>query len=277
MTFKIENILDLEAYPLDQPDHLFSDELVSEKQRNWQAEGAFLLSAFLRPGMADRAAEELTGLMNADAFRHDERHNIYFSDDSREIPSALTSNQLRTSNWTLTCDQLGGTIIRTIYEWPPLCEFIRRVLALPSLHRMADPMACLNVMSYGDGDCLDWHFDRAEFAVTLLLQAPESGGQFEYRRALRTRDNPNYDGVQMLLKGKDRNIRTIEPTAGNLSVFAGYGSAHRVSPIVGSRPRMMAVLSFMEEPDFQYGPEDRMRFYGRSSPQGSNPEGAGTP
>ena len=41
---------------------------------------------------------------------------------------------------------------------------------------MADPLACLNVMSYSPADGLGWHFDRAEFTVTLLLRAAGAGG-----------------------------------------------------------------------------------------------------
>ena len=35
------------------------------------------------------------------------------------------------------------------------------------------------------GKELNWHFDNSEFAITLLLQAPEAGGVFEYVRDLR--------------------------------------------------------------------------------------------
>jgi hypothetical protein len=43
---------------------------------------------------------------------------------------------------------------------------------------MADPLARLNAMAYGEGQGLNWHFDRAEFTTTLLLQAP--AGEYPY-------------------------------------------------------------------------------------------------
>ena len=38
-------------------------------------------------------------------------------------------------------------------------------------------------MSYREGEALNWHFDRSEFTVTLLIQTPEEGGDFQYRSA----------------------------------------------------------------------------------------------
>ena len=68
---------------------------------------------------------------------------------------------------------------------------------------MPDPLARVNVMSYREGEALNWHFDRSEFTTTLLLQAPKAGGAFEYRSDLRTDTDPNYAGVARLLSGQD--------------------------------------------------------------------------
>ena len=67
---------------------------------------------------------------------------------------------------------------------------------------MDDRIAGANVMTYYDGEGLNWHFDRSEFTTTLLLQAPSAGGAFEYLRDLRSEDDPNYDGVAALLNGE---------------------------------------------------------------------------
>lgn len=266
MACAIEDILDLDTYPLHQPDSFDHARLVATLQNDWRTNGAFRLPELIRGEMAARAAAELRQPMETVAFRHRREHNIYFIDDTDGIPSDIAERRLVASHRTLTCDQMAGTIIRSVYEWDPLRDFIQRVLDLPKLHRMADPMACLNVMAYGNGDQLGWHFDRAEFAVTILLQAPDEGGQFEYRRGLRTASCPNYDGVRQLLAGQDDQVRQAVPSPGTMTVFGGAGSAHRVAPVVGDVARMMAVLSYMDEPGYTYGPEDRKRFYGRTSP-----------
>jgi hypothetical protein len=130
-------------------------------------------------------------------------------------------------------------------------------------------------MGYGADDGIGWHFDRAEFTVTLLLQAPEAGGVFEYRRNLRTAAEPNYDGVAHLLAGEDPEVRALAVRPGTLNVFAGYRSPHRVTPVSGDRMRLIAVLSFMEQPEVRFSAEDRRQFYGRSDERASPRAGAG--
>jgi hypothetical protein len=56
---------------------------------------------------------------------------------------------------------------------------------------MSDPLARVNIIAYRAGEALNWHFDRAEFTTTLLLQAPNAGGAFQYRRDLRTASDAN--------------------------------------------------------------------------------------
>jgi hypothetical protein len=271
MTVPLSDIVDLNRYPLADPNGRAYAILKAEKQRDWQQRGAFSLPGLIQPEQVTKATAEILEPMESLSYRHRHAHNIYFTDDTDGIPGDIADRSLTTSHRTLTCDQLQGTIIRYLYEWPNLCDFIREVLNLPALYPMADPMAGLNVMAYGDGDCLNWHFDRAEFAVTILLQAPDQGGQFEYHRALRSAEDPNYPGVRKLLAGEDSDIHQSLAQPGTMTVFAGYGSAHRVAPVLGPKARIMAVLSYMEEPDYFYSEEDRLRFYGRARPEDAVP------
>ncbi len=43
------------------------------------------------------------------------------------------------------------------------------------LHTMDRPLARVNVMAYGEGQALNWHFDRSEFTTTLQLEQPDAG------------------------------------------------------------------------------------------------------
>ena len=61
-----------------------------------------------------------------------------------------------------------------------MTDFVRLLLQKEVLYRTADPLGALNVHVYKERDQLNWHFDRGEFAVTLLLQSPEGGGHFQY-------------------------------------------------------------------------------------------------
>jgi predicted 2-oxoglutarate/Fe(II)-dependent dioxygenase YbiX len=130
---------------------------------------------------------------------------------------------------------------------------------------MADPLARLNVMCYRAGQGLGWHFDRSPFTTTLLLQAPDEGGMFEYRTALRSETDPNYDGVGRLLAGNDSELRRMPVKAGTLNLFKGKNTIHRVTPVAGERDRIIAVFSYYPRPDMLFSAEERMGFYGRAA------------
>jgi hypothetical protein len=126
-------------------------------------------------------------------------------------------------------------------------------------------LARVNTMAYNEGEALNWHFDRSEFTTTLLLQAPEQGGGFEYRTDLRTEDDPNYDGVARLLTGQDPDAKIISLSPGTLNVFRGKNTAHRVTPVIGKKDRIISVFSFYERPGVVFSPEEQIGFYGRSA------------
>lgn len=261
----LTDIVDTTRYPLDNPDARSG--LIARCRRDWAAHGSFSLDGFLRPGGLARCVGEIEPLMADRSYHHAKQHNIYFS-DAADIPEAISApaHRQHSSNHTLTADQLDGLIIRHVHQWPPLARFLEAVLDKPALYPMADPMAGVNVMGYGAGDQIGWHFDRAEFTVTLLLRRPETGGTFQYRHNLRSMSDPNHAGVVRLLAGDDEAVSDLLIEAGTLNVFAGYRSPHHVTPAGGDQMRLVAVLSFMERPGVMFSAEDRFRFYGRANP-----------
>ena len=115
--------------------------------------------------------------------------------------------RFETINRTICADQIPGSLVVAVYEWPELARFLAAVMDKQQLHAMADPLARANVMAYRDGEALNWHFDRSEFTTTLLIQAPEAGGEFQYRPDLRSDGDPNYDGVAKLVQGRDGEVK----------------------------------------------------------------------
>jgi hypothetical protein len=143
--------------------------------------------------------------------------------------------------------------------------FLAQVMGMSSLYTMADPLACANVMGYYAGEGLNWHFDRSEFTTTLLLQAPRQGGDFQYRQALRSDQDPNYEGVARLLRGEDPEVATLTLGAGDLNVFKGKNTAHRVTPPLDDLARVITVFSYYETPGRMFSDEENLGFYGRTN------------
>ena len=261
-------LIDTERFPLDRQSDPRWQKLLDRGRKHMAEIGSFSLPEFVRSSAVTRAVAEVEAHMPAGFHRHEAYHNIYFSDVDDGDRSVADERSLHTSNLTLAGDRLAGGVLDRIYRWPGLPSFLAALFHKPALYPMADPLACLNVMSYGSGDALGWHFDRAEFTVTLLLRAAGGGGVFEYRRNLRSAADPNRAGVIRLLRGRDSHVTALHLTPGTLNVFAGFRSPHRVTPVTAPPSRLIAVLSFMERQDVTFGAADHRRFYGRTAPRG---------
>lgn len=261
----MQDIIDLTRFPLDRPDSPEWQAMVARARADLAREGMFDLVGFLRPEALAQAVADLAPRFDAEAFTHARKHNIYFRKDIAGLaPDHPALTQFETINQTLCADQIGG-VVQRLYEWEPFARFLAAAMEMPGLYTMADPLARVNAMRYATGEGLNWHFDRSEFTTTLLLQAPDKGGDFEYRTDLRSPDNPNYDGVAKLLTGQDPDLKRITLTPGTLNVFRGKNTAHRVTPVEGNTPRIIAVFSFFDRPGVLFTPEEQIGFYGRAA------------
>lgn len=261
----MQEYLNLVDYPLDQPGSDHYRRLVQRCQRDLKHNGMFNLEGFLNAKGCLHAVEEITPVMQDASFTHRRAHNIYFQQEVSGLqPDHPALQSVETINHTVCADQIKNSLVVKIYEYSPLRHFLAKVMNKSALYLMDDPLACANVMAYREGEALNWHFDRSEFTTTLLLQSANAGGEFQYRQNLRSDDDPNYSGVAKLLSGKDPLTRSLEMYAGTINVFLGKNTAHRVTPVEGETERMIAVLSYYENPGHVFSTEERVGFYGRA-------------
>jgi hypothetical protein len=224
------------------------------------------ISQVLRPGVAEKAVEEIQPVMATRSHVHKRMHNIYFKPDIPELaPDHPALRKVETISHTVCADQIPGSVVLAIYEYEPMLRFLAAVMGKTRLHVMQDPLARTNVMAYRAGEALNWHFDRSEFTTTLLLQASKRGGDLEYRTDLRSDHDPNYEGVAKLLEGRDPEAKILRMKPGTLNVFRGKNTAHRVTTVEGQRERMIAVFSYYEKPGVMFSNEERVGFYGRAA------------
>lgn len=262
---KIEQIIDLDRYPLDAARTDAWSTLVSRCRTELDQNGMFNLEQFLRPTIAEKIAGQIRPLMETKSFTHARDHNIYFANDIDGLaPDHPALKKMRTVNHTVCADQIEANPVMVLYQWQPFIGFLAATMQKAELYPMADPLARVNVMAYHEGEALNWHFDRSEFTTTLLLQSPEEGGEFQYRSDLRTDDDPNFDGVAKLLAGLDDQVRNLALAPGTLNVFKGKNTAHRVTPVQGARSRVIAVFSYYETAGKQFSEQERIGFYGRA-------------
>jgi hypothetical protein len=261
----VNDLLDLDRYPLDQTRSAQYDALVTRCRTEFQREGMFNLEELVRPPTIRAAASELAQLATSNSYTHARTHNVYFLQRVEGVEDSHPAlKKFKTIHHTLCDDQMEHTFVHQLYEWQPLADFIARVLDLPRLYLMDDPLARVNVMEYRPGEALNWHFDRSPYTTTLLIQSAEEGGEFQYCSGLRAEGQPNYDEVGRVLNGETDRIRVNPLKAGTLNVFAGKNALHRVSTVRGQRSRLVAVFSYYERPGVRFGDTERMGFYGRT-------------
>lgn len=152
--------------------------------------------------------------------------------------------------------------IRQVYDNPLLVQFVAEVLESPELHQSRDNYQALTVNVMGDGDHLHWHFDCNACAVTLGIQVPEGGGQFEFVPFIGREEYAQVSAVMAAEPGTAPNAKEFCTEEGMLVFFCGGESIHCVRPVVGPRCRMVAALQFHTSPDAHDPPEMTRRIYG---------------
>ena len=258
-------IVDLDRYPIDDLDSPAGGALIARCREQLEAVGACDLEGFLRADAARAIAAEALDLA-PDGFRTDATHNVYFDGpvgdeappgDPRRIP-------VRTAKVGIAYDLIEpASPLRQLYESDELTAFIARALDADPLYRHGDPVGALNVMIYEPGDEIGWHFDNADFVVTLMLQPADRGGAFEFVPMLRSATDENHDGVTGLLAGDRAGVRGMSAARGTLALFRGRRSPHRVTPVEGERARVIAVLAYTAVPDARLSERTLQLFYGR--------------
>ena len=208
---------------------------------------------------------ELEGVLDR-AFYEPKTHNAYLAPDDDDFAASHPRNRKQqTDSATLAYDFIAeDSLLERIYRWPPLRSFIAETLGYDELYAYADPLAAVNVLVYPPGTRTGWHFDNAHFVVTLMLKPAQRGGVYEYAPFIRSSDDDNYPAIDAVLEGDTENVHALEQGAGDLVVFQGRYTLHRVTEVTGDSPRLVAVLSYDVHPGKTLTPHTQRTFYGRS-------------
>ena len=197
-------------------------------------------------------------------------HNVYLTQNglgngNPGTPAGdVAGRQERTFVGSVPYDRIGEeSLLRRLYLWDPLKNFVGAVLGQSRLHRFADPLGACSVNVFVDGGEHGWHFDESEFTVTLMLQAPESGGSFEYVPRIRGREDERAM-VGAVLEGDRGHVLELPFTAGALLIFGGRQTLHRVTRVSGARPRLVPVLTYGERPGLKNSEAVHKLFWGRT-------------
>ena len=269
----MNKLIDLDRYPIDRLNNNPGQLLVAQCRSDLEDSAAAILPSFVRQSAILKMAKEAESLVQV-AHRYDgDRAPFYDVDDNERSDDDSLQSRVRSARHpNRYCQILNYQIpnssdLRAIYLWPPLTEFIRQVLNVEHLFQSQCPHLALTMKVAYEGDTDGWHYDPNDGVITLVLQTPDNGGEFEYAPDVRNQNDQNYAGVDRLYKSPD--VEAIRPTLepGTFTFFNGRYSMHRVRPVGLTRqPRIVSIFSFDQRPDhfFRQSYIDKLRRF----PQG---------
>lgn len=266
---QLQDLIDLGRYPLDRPGSQAHAQMIADIRRELEADGCAVLSGFVHADGVARLVAEADSVA-PEAHLSFTRTNVYFSQDDPDLPKSHPVRRFYDrSNGFIPADNFGtDSPLRGIYEAPAFMPFIRAALNVPEnrFYRYDDPLADVIINTVQEGNGFPWHFDTNTFTVTLAIQNADQGGAFEYAPMLRAPEDENYGGVASVLAGQGADVRRLDLMPGDLQIFRGRYSLHRVTPVSGTRRRYVGIFSFVDQPGMCGSVERTKQLYGRVLP-----------
>jgi hypothetical protein len=268
-THVIHRLIDVQRYPLTEPENPLWKQAITSIKHDLDSLGCCVLPGFIRAELLEVLQQESAQLSPA-AYYKPETVNAYNTDVTQPLPEGHPGRiHMERGNAFVPRDCIpDGSLIHQLYVSPVFKAFIAECFELEHIHELADPLAalCLNVLPPGREH--PWHFDTNEFTVSLLTQEQQSGGLFEYCANIRSSGAENFDQVHAVLEGQgDPWIRRLWLRPGDLQLFKGRFSLHRVSPVTGERARHTAIFAYTERPGVIGSLSRTQQLFGRVLPQ----------
>lgn len=265
MRVDANRLIDLERYPIHREGPA-RDAVLAQVRADLARDGCAVLKGFLTTEGVAALTAEAEGVADK-GHKSFSRTNAYFTKDDPSLPVDDPRRQFfDRSNAFIPADNFAKTgPLRAVHDFDGFDGFIRDCLQEDHFHRYADPLADVIVNMAEEGNGFPWHFDTNNFTVTLAIQNAIEGGAFEYAAGIREGDE-NFDEVARVLNGTSDRVTVLELQPGDLQLFRGRYSLHRVAPLKGIRPRYVAIFSYVEEPGMVGAPERTKQLYGRTLP-----------
>ncbi len=263
----LDRFVDLDRYPIHDVTSAVRRELVADTLGQMRSQGCCRIPDFLRREAIDAMRSEAVSLHDQVHWSTQD-HNPYFSTDDESLSAdhPRRTFQRRESGFISSDLLLATSALRQIYDSDVVLHFIWECLGVDRpVYRWADPLGRnpYGVQSTGQG--LPWHFDGNEFTISMLAQKADGGGVFEYVPNIRRSQAENFEHVAHVLAGGRDGVRQLDLVPGDLQVFAGRYSLHRVTPVEGPTTRYIGLPSYVYDPYRMNGSHRSVSLYGRTT------------
>jgi len=251
MTIALDQLINLEHYPINQPGTTGYDDAVDHARTGLRADGCAVIKDLMRPDAVTLLGEEIWDRKGTTHFStqvinpyfHFNHNPDYADNHPMNTFLERSSGFIPGDSWEAT------TAMRYLFEHPDVANFLADCLEIDELHPYADPLAGLTANILDPGQQFTWHFDTNEFAVTVLIEEADQGGLFEYVPNIRSDGDEGFEHIQHVLTGGRDGVRTLDLRPGDMQIFRGRYSLHSVSRVeTNSKPRHAAIFAYTEKP-----------------------------
>ncbi|MEO0343712.1 MAG: phytanoyl-CoA dioxygenase family protein [Pseudomonadota bacterium] len=260
-----KRLINFDRYPIDH-DKTARNALLDQVRVDLARDGCAVIKGFLSPeGITALQAEAEN--VKTKGHRSFNRTNVYFTADDPSLPVHDPRRRFYDrSNSFISADNFPvGSPLRSIFDHPTFDPLIKDCLQEDAFFRYADPLADVVINMAEAGNGFPWHFDTNNFTVTLAIQNAEGGGAFQYAPNIR-KEGENFEEVARVLDETSNNVKTLHLEPGDLQLFKGRYSLHRVAPLEGKTSRYVAIFSYVDQPDMVATPERCKQLYGKVLP-----------
>ena len=265
----IDRIVNLQDFPITQAGSRAWRLAVERIRVQLSAQGCSVLRGFIHSSALQRLEAESVAAAPKAYFNIETVNAYNIALDSEledEHPAKLTFER---GNAFVARDQIPtDSLVHQLYTSPVFQQFVAACFEVDVVHELADPLAglCINVLQAGREH--PWHFDTNEYTVSLLTKSPSAGGQFEFCPNIRTPEQENLNNVKAVLENRaDDRIQRLSLRCGDLQLFRGRHSLHRVNRVTGQDERHSAIFAYTEKPGVIGSVERTRQLFGRVLPE----------
>ena len=268
MSDRLNTIVDLENYPIHDLSSKKIKDLIKKCKNELDQFSCSTIPNFILPKSLKVMSLELEKQLD-EVYMSKESINPYlYAKDDFKLPKDHPKRTfMNRYNGYLNSNCFPkNSEMKYLYETDELLKFVSECLGVSPIYRWADPLAChaYNVME--PEGILPWHFDSCEFTLSLMIQKPEKGGVFEYCPNIREPGNENFDEVKKVLNGDRSRVKQLKLEPGDLQIFKGRFTLHRVTKIEGQKSRYMCIPAYVLDPWRVNTPEHSKAIYGKVLP-----------
>ncbi len=248
-----DTLVDTDRFPLNNLDGDTGRDFIARCRSDLEERAICVLEGFVKPWALAGMVKESSALI-PQGYYYDRPRTSYEGNDyiNRSWPDGHPRRIEHVNRYrqVLNYQIPNDSLVRSVFHWPALTEFVRSVLGFDTLYTSACPHLALTLQFAHEGDSNGWHFDSNNGNITLLIQQPDSGGVFEYVPGLREDDDEHYDDVRDVFERPENHVCRTEIQPGTLVLFNGKYALHRVTPVGPTdRPRIIAIFSYDKRPD----------------------------